>query len=52
VLGIDEAGALALGAEFGQEAIFVLTPADRRAVACAGGRAVATGWASERQQVS
>lgn len=30
VIGIDEADALALGVEFGQDAIFVLTPADRR----------------------
>ncbi|HWG02602.1 MAG TPA: DUF3293 domain-containing protein [Trebonia sp.] len=47
VTGIDEAGARALGAEFGQEAIFVLTPAGRRVVACADDRAVTTGWVSE-----
>ena len=49
VIGIDVADAVALGATFGQDAIFVLTPADRRVVACADGRVVATGWSSERE---
>lgn len=44
VIGMDEAEAIALGAEFGQEAIFVLTPADRQVVGCAQRRIVATGW--------
>ena len=44
VIGMDEADAIALGAEFGQDAIFVLTPADRRVVSCADGRVAATGW--------
>ena len=44
---MDEADAIALGAEFGQEAIFVLTSADRRVVGCADRRIVATGWSSE-----
>jgi hypothetical protein len=48
LIGGDEADAVALGAEFGQEAIFVLTPADRRIVACAGQRVTATGWSAER----
>jgi hypothetical protein len=47
VIGIDEADAIALGAEFGQDAIFVLTPADRRVIGCADRRVVATGWSSE-----
>ena len=47
VIGMDETDALALGAEFGQEAIFVLTPVDRRVVGCAGKRVVATGWSTE-----
>jgi hypothetical protein len=47
VIGLDEADAIALGAEFGQEAIFVLTPADRRVVGCANGRVATTGWVSE-----
>jgi len=46
VIGMDEADAIALGAEFGQEAIFALTPADRRVIGCAGRRVVATGWSS------
>ena len=44
---MDEADAIALGAEFGQEAIFVLTSADRRVVGCADKRIAATGWSSE-----
>jgi hypothetical protein len=44
LIGGDEADAVALGAEFGQEAIFVLTPAARRIVACADSRVTATGW--------
>ena len=47
VIGIDEADAIALGAEFGQDAIFVLTPADRRVVGCTDKRVVTTGWSSE-----
>jgi hypothetical protein len=47
VIGMDEADALALGAQFGQDAIFVLTPAERRVVGCTGKRAVTTGWSSE-----
>jgi hypothetical protein len=44
VLGLDEADAVALGAAFGQDAIFVVTPAGRRVVGCAGERATTTGW--------
>jgi Protein of unknown function (DUF3293) len=47
VTGIAEADAVALAAEFGQEAIFVFTPADRRVVGCADQRVSTTGWASE-----
>ena len=50
LIGGDQADAAALGAEFGQEAIFVLTPADRRIVACADQRVTATGWSTERDQ--
>ena len=35
VIGMDEAEAIELGAQFGQDAIFVLTPAERRVVGCA-----------------
>ena len=44
---MDEADAIALGAEFGQEAIFVLTPADRRVVGCTDRRVMTTGWSSK-----
>jgi hypothetical protein len=47
VIGMDEADAVALGAEFGQDAILVLTPADRRIIGCTNKRVVATGWSSE-----
>ena len=47
VIGVDEADAVALGAEFGQDAIFVLTPTDRRVIGCADRRVVATGWSIE-----
>ena len=47
VIGMDEAEAIALGAQFGQEAIFVLTPAERQVVGCAQRRIVATGWSIE-----
>jgi len=46
VIEVDEADAVALGAEFGQEAIFALTPAVRRIIGCADRRVVATGWSS------
>jgi hypothetical protein len=49
VIDADENDMLALGAEFGQDAIFVLTPADRRIVSCTDQRATMTGWSSERE---
>lgn len=42
--GISEAEALELGAAFGQEAVFVLTPASRRLIDCVTGRRSVTGW--------
>jgi hypothetical protein len=42
--GISEAEALELGAKFGQEAIFVLTPASRRVIDCVTRRRTVTGW--------
>jgi Protein of unknown function (DUF3293) len=51
VIGMNEADAIALGAEFGQDAIFALTPADRRVIGCADGRVVATGWSIESRRV-
>lgn len=47
VIGMDETDAVALGAEFGQDAIFVLTPADRRIIGCADRRVSMTGWSIE-----
>jgi hypothetical protein len=47
VIGMREADAIALGAQFSQDAIFVLTPADRQVVGCAERRIVATGWSIE-----
>ena len=47
VIGMDEADAVTLAAQFGQEAIFVLTPVDRRVVGCTDKRVVATGWSIE-----
>ena len=44
VPGISEAEALELGAQFGQEAIFVLTPGSRRVIECVTGRRSVTGW--------
>ena len=44
LLGIPAADAVALGAEFKQDAIFVFTPADRRIVSCTDSRLVTTGW--------
>ena len=42
-----EADAIALGAQFGQDAIFVLNRAERLVVSCAEERIVRTGWAVE-----
>jgi hypothetical protein len=33
-----------LGARYGQDAVFVWTPAEWAIVACTGGRRVASGW--------
>jgi hypothetical protein len=44
VVGVEESEVAALGAEFGQEAIFVLTPASRRVLSCVGNRELSTGW--------
>jgi hypothetical protein len=46
LIGIEENDAIALGAEFGQEAIFMLTPANRQIIACADQRVTVTGWSS------
>jgi hypothetical protein len=48
VIDAGESDMLALGAEFDQDAIFILTPADRRIVSCIDQRVTVTGWSSER----
>lgn len=47
VVGVDEAEVAALGAVFGQDAIFSLSPAGRRIVGCTGSRVITTGWVTE-----
>jgi hypothetical protein len=42
--GISEAEGRELGAAFGQEAIYVLTPTSRRLIDCVTGRRSVTGW--------
>jgi len=44
VRGIREPDALALGARYGQDAIFAWTPEEWTVVACTGGRRVVSGW--------
>jgi hypothetical protein len=52
VIGIDEAEVAALGAEFGQDAIFSLNPAERRIVGCTVQRVITGGWVIECRSVS
>jgi hypothetical protein len=47
LIGIPEADAIALGAEFKQDAIFVFNPASRRVVSCIDSRVETTGWSCE-----
>jgi hypothetical protein len=47
LVGVAEAAAIALGAEFGQDAIFVFSTANRRVVSCTDARVETTGWSSE-----
>jgi hypothetical protein len=47
VVGIQAADAVALGAQFGQEAIFALTPRYRQVLGCTGMRVASTGWSVE-----
>jgi hypothetical protein len=47
LLGVAEADAVALGAEFKQDAIFVFSTVNRRVVSCTDGRVETTGWTSE-----
>ena len=47
VVGIDAAGAIALGTQFGQDVIFALSPQYRQVLDCAGRRVTSTGWSIE-----
>jgi hypothetical protein len=47
LIGIAEADAVALGAEFKQDAIFAFNRAYRRVVSCTDARVETTGWSSE-----
>jgi len=44
VIALPESDALALGARYGQEAIFAWTPGAWTIVGCNGGRRLASGW--------
>lgn len=50
VVGVKEREVAALGAEFGQDAIFILTPAIRRVVSCVGNRELSTGWCADYER--
>jgi Protein of unknown function (DUF3293) len=45
VLGAAESAILALGARYGQDAVFAWTPAEWAIVACQGTRRLVSGWA-------
>jgi hypothetical protein len=47
LVGVAEAEAVALGAAFNQDAIFVFSTAYRRVVGCTDGRVETTGWSCE-----
>ena len=47
VRGAPEAGVLALGARYGQDAVFAWTPREWTIVACQGGRRLASPWSLE-----
>jgi hypothetical protein len=47
LIGIAEADAIALGAEFKQDAIFAFSTASRRVVSCTDARVETTGWSCE-----
>jgi hypothetical protein len=45
VLGVAESAILALGARYGQDAVFAWTPAEWSIVGCRGDRRITSGWA-------
>jgi Protein of unknown function (DUF3293) len=47
LIGIAEADAIALGAEFKQDTIFAFSTANRRIVSCTDARVETTGWSIE-----
>lgn len=47
VFGLDRESAMALGRQYGQDAVFELTSAFRIVVDCTTGRTLATGWSIE-----
>jgi hypothetical protein len=50
VVGAEESEVVTLGAEFGQDAIFVLTLAGRSVVGCLSAREIVTGWSVSAEQ--
>lgn len=46
VVGVEASEVAALGAKFGQDAIFVLTPASRRVAGCRTADELTTGWST------
>jgi hypothetical protein len=48
VIGVAEPVVLALGARFGQDAVFAWTPAEWSIVGCRGGRRLTSAWVVER----
>ena len=52
VVGVEESEVVTLAAEFGQDAIFVLTPASRRIVGCLSARELSTGWSIGVEQTT
>jgi hypothetical protein len=51
VLGVAESVILALGARYGQDAVFAWTPAEWSIVGYDGGRRLTSGWALERSNM-
>jgi hypothetical protein len=50
VFGLDREAAIALGQQYGQDAVFELTPTFRAVVDCDTGRTLTTGWQIEALQ--
>lgn len=50
MVGAEESEVVRLGAEFGQDAIFVFTPASRSVVGCLSAREFLTGWSASAER--